>query len=807
MGLIWLLIIFIATLWLLEQEQPGPVLLAGCAGLLLLGSAALPILLTRPLWVLLALFSVITLAGGLRRDLLLKPLLPMLRRQIPTLSDTEREALEAGSVWWDGELFSGRPDWHKLLAQPAPQLSEAEQAFIDGPLEELIERVDEWQIYQRRDLTQATWNLLKKLGLFGMVIPKEYGGLGFSAYGHSCVIMKLASHSVTTAVTAMVPNSLGPAELLLNYGSDEQKNHWLPKLASGEEIPCFALTGPIAGSDAGSIPDVGVVCMAEYEGQQQLGIRLNFSKRYITLAPVATVIGLAFKMQDPDQLLGDQPDLGITVALIPAATAGVDQGQRHNPLGLAFQNGPLYGKDVFVPLSAIIGGEAGIGNGWRMVVECLAEGRGISLPALATGSGKIACRFTGAYARVREQFQTPIGLFEGVAEPLGRIAGLTYMMDAARQLTCTALAQGEQPAVVTAILKYHLTETMRSTINDAMDIQGGSGIMLGPRNLIGPVYQAVPVAITVEGANILTRNLIIFGQGAIRAHPWLLQEMTALADSESNPQAALDSLDAALTGHIGYGIRNLARSLRLGFSQGHFSETPNHPMRRQLQQMNWLSAAFTLCADLALLLFGGQLKRRENISARFGDCLSQLYLASAVVKRFSDQGRRQDDLPLAQWACANALHQGEQALMAAIANFPQGFIAKILKLWIRPLGTVCPPPSDELQRAIAGILLKPSASRDRLTDGIFLNSDESHQRGRLDAALELSKPVAELKRQLRRWIKTGELQPQPEQQLWQTAVDLKLLNADQRQQLLRYQSLQLKIIQVDAFDGRQVANP
>ena len=805
MILIGLLLLLLATLWLLEQRQPAPILLAGLAGFIWAASTILPALLTQVLVTLLGLAALVTLAGNLRRNWLIKPLLPLLRKQLPALSKTEQEALDAGTVWWDGELFSGQPDWQKLLAQPAPVLSEAEQAFLDGPVEELCQRVNEWQVHQRGNLTQATWSYMKKQGVFALGIPLEYGGLGFSAYAHSCVVMKIASHSVTAAVTVMVPNSLGPAELLLKYGSDEQKEHWLPRLAQGEEIPCFALTGPIAGSDAGAIPDLGVVCQGDYDGKQQLGVRLTFSKRYITLGPVATVIGLAFKMVDPDQLFSDQTDLGITVILVPADTPGVRQGDRHNPLDQAFQNGPLYGQDVFLPLSAIIGGESGIGHGWRMVVECLAEGRGISLPALATGSGKVASRFTGAYARIREQFNTPIGKFEGIAEPLGRIAGQTYMMDAARRLTCAGLDQGEKPAVVTAILKYHLTETMRSTINDAMDIQGGSGIMLGPRNLIGSIYQAVPVAITVEGANILTRNLIIFGQGAVRAHPWLLQEMAAL--SETDPQLAIDKLDAALTGHAGYFIRNLARSLRLGLTRGYFSKVPKHPLRRELQRMNWLSASFAFTADLALLLFGGELKRRENISARLGDCLSQLYLASAVLKHFTDEGRLQSDLPLARWAMATALYEGEQALLTTIHNFPNRWLGRLLKLWLTPTGQVCKAPDDTLQREVAALLLEPSASRDRLTSGIFLSADEASQQWRLDAALKLAKPAADLQRELRHWQRSEGLESLPDDELWAIAVAEELITKEDLELLQRYRQLQLQIIQVDAFSGRQVANP
>ncbi len=805
MELVLLIAVFYLGLLIVEQRLAATVKLAGLALLLILADNFLPAPVTLIFWVVLIIAATVALLPLLRAAIL-KRLLPRLRTRLPRLSTTEQEALEAGTVWWDGELFSGRPDWEKLLAQPAAVLTEEEQAFLDGPVEELIHKVDEWQVYQRRSLTQATWNFMKNHGFFALVIPPEYGGKGFSAYAHSCVVMKLASHSVTTAVTVMVPNSLGPAELLMHYGTDEQRDYWLPRLADGSEVPCFALTGPVAGSDAGSIPDLGVVCRGEYGGEEQLGIRLKFSKRYITLAPVATVIGLAFKMVDPDHLLGEREELGITVALVPADTPGVRQGERHNPLGLAFQNGPLYGEDVFVPLSAIIGGEQGIGRGWRMLVESLAEGRGISLPALATGSGKVASRYTGAYARIREQFGLPIGRFEGVAELLGRIAGLTYTMDAARELTCSAIGQGEKPAVVTAILKYHLTESMRQVINDAMDIHGGSGIMFGPRNLVGPIYQAVPVAITVEGANILTRNLIIFGQGAVRAHPWLLQEMAALA--EENEDVALGQLDEALRGHVEHTFGNLARSFRLGLSKGYFSTVPAHPLSREIQRMNWLSAAFAVAADVALLVMGGDLKRRENLSARLGDVLSQLYLASAVVKRFSDQGRKFDDLPVARWAMTHALYEGENALLRALDNFPQRWLGWLVKRWVGPVGRVCPPVDDLLQRQVAETLLQPSECRDRLTAGICRDDSGDSQRGRLERAFTLSVPVESLQRQLREWQRSGELPADAsEDELVQQALKQMLIDADQADSGRQYRQLQQQIIQVDSFDGRQLANP
>ena len=549
----------------------------------------------------------------LRRKFISNRILAEFRSSMPSMSKTEREALEAGTVWWEGELFSGRPIWKKFFAYPTPTLTDEERAFLDGPVQELCKMLNDWQITEElHDLPPHVWQFIKDNRFFGMIIPKRYGGLEMSAYAHSSVVMKIASRSVTAAVTVMVPNSLGPAELLLHYGTEEQKNYYLPRLAAGDEVPCFALTGPEAGSDASSITDKGVVCKGQVDGQETLGIRLNWDKRYITLGPVATVLGLAFKLHDPDHLLGDQEDLGITCALIPTNTPGINIGRRHAPLNIAFQNGPNWGKDVFIPMDFVIGGLSQVGHGWRMLMESLAAGRSISLPALSTGAGKLVCRATGAYAHIRKQFKTPIGRFEGVQEALARMAGYSYMMDAARIHTAGAVDLGEKPSVASAIVKYHLTESMRKVVNDAMDVQGGSGICMGPRNLIGRMYQAIPISITVEGANILTRNLIIFGQGAIRCHPYVQKEMLAAADFDKERGAK--TFDYALLGHMGFLVRNAARSLFIGLTGARLVMVPlSSSARHYCQQLGRMSSAFALVADVAMMILGGSLKRREML--------------------------------------------------------------------------------------------------------------------------------------------------------------------------------------------------
>ena len=687
-------------------------------------------------WTAFLLVAAALNIAPLRRMLLSNTVFGLFGRLMPPVSATEREALEAGTVWWEAEFFTGWPRWKRLLNMPRPRLSPEEQAFLDGPVEELCRMLDDWEItHERHDLPPVAWEFIRSNRFFGMIIPKKYGGLEFSAQAHSEVVMKIASRSITAAVTVMVPNSLGPAELLMHYGTEAQKDHYLPRLARGEEVPCFALTGPEAGSDASAMPDHGIVCRGSFEGKDDvLGVRVTWDKRYITLAPVATVLGLAFKLYDPDKLLGDEVERGITLALIPTDTPGVNIGRRHNPLNTAFQNGPNSGHDVFIPLEWLIGGREYIGQGWRMLVERLAVGRGISLPALSVASGKMASRGTGAYARVRKQFKVPIGRFEGVEEALARIAGNTYLMDAARQLTLVGLDNGEQPAVVSAIVKYQLTEHMRGVINDAMDIHGGSGICLGPRNLIGGSYQALPISITVEGANILTRSLIIYGQGVVRCHPYLWREMQAVADPDKS--RGRKAFDRAFVGHIGLFLASLARSLWLSLTGARLAFVAvEGRARRYAQRLTRYSAAFALISELALFTLGGALKRREKISGRLADALSFFYLTSATIKRFEDQGRPREDEPLLAWACEEKLYRLEQALVEVLRNFPNRAVAFIACVFAFPFGARARPPHDTLGHKAAALLLEPSGARERLTAGIFVSNDPDSALGRIEDAL------------------------------------------------------------------------
>jgi acyl-CoA dehydrogenase len=657
------------------------------------------------------------------------------RKALPRMSATEQEALDAGTVWWDAEIFSGRPRWKRLLKVPAPQLSDREQEFLDGPVDELCRMLDDWEICDKhRKLPDNIWDFIREHRMLGMIIPEQYGGLEFSAQANSAVVMKLASRNLTTAITVMVPNSLGPGELLMHYGSEAQKDHYLPRLARGEEIPCFALTSPSAGSDAAAMEDVGIVCKGEHQGREVLGLRLTWNKRYITLAPVATVLGLAFKVRDPDGLLGDQEELGITCALIPTSTPGVQIGNRHMPVGAVFQNGPTQGEDVFIPLDWIIGGQERIGQGWRMLMQSLAAGRAVSLPALGTAGGKMAALMSGEYARIRRQFNIPIGYFEGIEEPLARIGGRTYRMDSARMLTLVALDQGERPGVLSAILKYQLTEGNRHCINDAMDIHGGKGIVTGPANYLAHAYQALPISITVEGANILTRTLIIFGQGAIRAHPWLLKEMQAASDPR--PGARKD-FDRALFSHVGHIISRMVRSTILGLTRGFSTKSPvRGPTARYFRQMTRMCAAFSFTSDLVLVLLGGKFKFKEKLSGRLADALIHLYLGSAVLKRYEDDGRPEEDLPLVQWAMDDSLYTIQESLRGVLDNFPIPGFGGLVKWIIFPLGSPYSQPSDRLGKAIASLLLTENESRDRLTSGVYI-SDEDDASGKVHAAFHL----------------------------------------------------------------------
>lgn len=754
-----------------------------------------------------ALFLFIVLFGipYIRRSVVSSAVLKIFRKILPQISATEQEAIDAGTVWWDGELFSGNPDWDKLLAFPKCGVSEREQAFLDNEVEQLCAMLDDWDItHNRADLPPEVWQFIKDKGFFGMIIPQRYGGLEFSAQAHSAVVSKVASRSGTAAVTVMVPNSLGPAELLLNYGTEEQKEKYLHRLAHGLEVPCFALTGPFAGSDAGAIPDYGVVCHGEFAGRYDvLGIRVSWEKRYITLAPAATLLGLAFKLYDPERLLGGETNRGITLALIPTDTPGVKIGRRHFPLNSAFLNGPTQGKDVFIPMDYIIGGTSRVGQGWRMLMECLAAGRSISLPASSVGGMKLVARTTGAYSRVRKQFKMPIGKFEGVEEPLARIGAHTYMVEAARRLTALALDLGEKPSVVSAIIKYHSTERCRIVINDAMDVHGGKGISLGPDNYLGRFYQQMPVAITVEGANILTRTLMIFGQGAIRSHPYVLKEIAAVNDHDS--KRALHQFDEALFGHISFVLSNAARSLVFGLTGGRGRETPEgDATHRYYQQLTRFSAAFALSADIAMAVLGGELKRREKISARLGDVLSQLYLCSATLKRFEDDGRPAADLPLLDWALQDALYQIQQAFSGMINNFPNVMMRSLLRMLVFPLGQCFAPPSDYLGHQVATLLMQPGASRDRLTAGIYIPDDEQDAVGALEAALASTLACEPLQAKLQEARKAGKLKALEELSRISEARNQGYLSAEEALQLERDYALRRKVIMVDDFAPAQL---
>lgn len=736
----------------------------------------------------------------IRRTVVSGTVLKAFRKVMPQISVTEQEAIDAGTVWWDGDLFSGQPDWNKLLAFPKCGLSAEEQAFLDNEVEQLCAMLDDWDItHTRADLPPEVWQFIKDKGFFGMIIPKQYGGLEFSAQAHSAVVGKVASRSGTAAVTVMVPNSLGPAELLLHYGTDEQKGKYLHRLARGQEVPCFALTGPFAGSDAGAIPDYGVVCYGKFSGQKDvLGVRVTWEKRYITLAPAATLLGLAFRLHDPQQLLGGEINRGITLALIPTDTPGVQIGRRHFPLNSAFLNGPTQGRDVFIPMDYIIGGTERVGQGWRMLMECLAAGRSISLPASSIGAMKLAARTCGAYGRVRKQFKTPIGKFEGVEEPLARIGAYTYMVDAARSLTALALDMGEKPSVISAIIKYHATERGRIVVNDAMDVHGGKGIILGPDNYLGRFYQQIPIGITVEGANILTRTMMIFGQGAIRSHPYVLKEIAVTHDADH--QRALHNFDDALFGHISFALSNAARSLVFGLSNGRGIPVPGcGETRRYYQQLTRFSAAFALSADMAMALLGGSLKRREKISARLGDVLSLLYLCSATLKRFEDDGRPAEDLPLLHWAIQDALYGIQQALNGVMQNFPNVLLCWLLRVLIFPLGLRLSPPSDQLGHEIATLLMQPGAARDRLTAGMFVPGDEADAVGALEAALASTLQCEPLQAKLEEARKAGKLTGLEELLRISEAREKGIINAEQALQLERDYALRRKVIMVDDF--------
>ena len=742
----------------------------------------------------------------LRRTWLTKPVLDIFRKILPEMSPTERDAIEAGTVWWDAQLFSGRPHWDTLLGYGPATLSAEEQAFLDVECEQLCDLANDWEtsmVWQ--DLSPQTWQYIKERGFLGMIIPKQYGGKQFSAYAHSQVIMKLSTRCSAAAVSVMVPNSLGPAELLMHYGTEEQKNHYLPRLARGDDIPCFALTSPYAGSDAAAIPDVGIVCKGTFEGRETLGFRVTWDKRYITLGPIATVLGLAFRALDPDHLLGSEEEPGITCALSPTDHPGVNIGRRHWPLNAVFQNGPNSGKDVFIPLDWVIGGRAQVGNGWRMLMECLAAGRAISLPSSNVGMAKIAVRGTGAYAAIRRQFRTPVGKFEGVQEALGRMGGNLYVMDAARRLSAHAVDLGEKPSVISAIAKYHITERARMVINDGMDVAAGKGICMGPSNFLARAYQQVPIAITVEGANILTRCLIIFGQGAIRCHPYVLKEMEATRETDRSK--ALRDFDAAFFGHVSFTLSNVVRSFVYGVTGGAFITKPRTayaPLLSYYRAATRISTAFALLADVSMFVLGGDLKRRERISGRLGDVLSQLYLISATLKRFEDEGRQEEDLPLVRWGVEDSLYKAQHALDGVLANYPNRLAAGIVRVLAFPFGLPHREPSDRLGTEIAELMQTPGAARNRLVSDSYVPHPDVDALGYGELVFELNPRFTEIDQKLRDAVKQGLIEPMPQSlpQLaaWtETAQQKGLIDADDRHVLEDYARYGAQVVKVDDF--------
>ena len=793
------LLVAVALIWALAYHSASALVWSVAVGVgLVVGSVtgAIGGVLAGMVWLAFIAFAVIANSKALRVALLSSPMFSTYQKLLPQMSSTEQEALEAGTVWWDGDLFSGKPDWNKWLAVPRATLSAEEQAFVDGPTNELCSMLNEWNVtHEAHDLPPNVWQFIKDNGFLGMIIPKEYGGKGFSAYGHSQVVMKISTRSSTAAVSVMVPNSLGPGELLMHYGTKAQKDYYLPRLAQGLEIPCFALTAPEAGSDAASMPDVGIVCKEMWNGVETLGLRVTWEKRYITLGPIATILGLAFKAYDPDKLLGGQTDIGITCALIPTNHPGVNIGRRHMTLNAGFMNGPNSGKDVFIPMDWIIGGEAMLGQGWRMLMECLAAGRSISLPAQSIAAGKVTAFTSGAYSRVRQQFKTAIGKFEGIEEPLARIGAMTYLMDATRTITAGALDLGEKPSVLSAISKYHATERMRQVINDAMDIHGGKGICLGPNNYLGRAYQQVPIAITVEGANILTRSLIIFGQGAIRCHPWVLKEMKAARED------SLDAFDEAFWEHIKFTIGNAGRSLWLGITAGVGLPAPACPeTKRYYQQMTRFSSAFALLADVSMFIIGGSLKRKEKLSARLGDVLSHLYLASCVLKFYDERGQQKDELPLLKWALYDCAFKIQVAMDGIIKNFPNRPVAWALRRLVFPKGMTLIQPSDQLGHEVAKILITPSAARDRLIAGMYLPNDENDIMGQLNAAMNAVVAAEPIEAKVRAAQKAGRITAKVQDAAFEEANSLSVITDTELALWKRARALSKEVVRVDDFD-------
>ena len=799
------LALFLATL-LVAYHRLSLVVFAALSATLLVavGLAGANLTATVVAGALLAVFTLPLLITPLRQSAITAPLLTFYTKILPPLSETERVALEAGTVGWEGQLFSGKPDWDVLHNQPRPTLRDDEQAFLDGPVEELCRMVDDWQItHVDADLSPALWDFIKKNKFFGMIVPKEYGGLGFTALGNHKVIQKLASISSVVSSTVGVPNSLGPAELLMHYGTQEQKDYYLPRLADGREVPCFGLTGPWAGSDATSIPDFGIVTTGEWNGARVVGVKLTFDKRYITLAPVATLIGLAFRMYDPDGLIGDKRYIGITLALLPRETPGVEVGRRHFPLNSPFQNGPIHGKEVFIPLSQLIGGEAFAGKGWQMLVECLSIGRSITLPSTASGGAKFGAVVTGAYARIRKQFGLSVGRFEGVEEALARIGGKAYAISALSQATAAAVDRGDVPSVPSAIAKYHCTNMARDIAKDVMDVVGGKGIILGPRNFAGRAWQASPIAITVEGANIMTRSLLIFGQGSILCHPYIIKEMRAAQDPDA--KAGIQQLDAVLYPHIGGAISNAVRSFWFGITGSKIGAAPGDAYTKKFfRKLDRYAANLALLTDISLGALGGKLKFKESLSGRLGDVLSHLYMMGAVLKRHHDEGAPEADKPLLAWAFHNSAYEIELALSQALRNFPIKPLGWLLWPVVFPFGRRAVAPGDRLSHRVAMLLMAPNEARDRLGQGVFLTPCENNPGGRIDSYLAAAVAAEPVERKFLKALKTRDIEALDYGAQLDEGVREGWITADERKQLEELRALTLDTIMVDDFDVHEL---
>lgn len=804
--IVWLLaaalVVFLS--FNLLREQRAQFMVAAVAFVLTLaaytGQASAPGLVYGLLWILTAAVLAVAVFPRVRQSVFMKPMLAYFRKVLPPMSETEAAALEAGTVWWERELFSGSPDWSQLRAASPAKLTAEEQAFLDNQVDTLCSMVDDHQVStELYDLPKEVWDYLRSEGFFGMILPKKYGGLEFSAYAHSCVVQKVASRSGALGVTTMVPNSLGPGLLLLEYGTDEQRDHYLPRLARGEEIPCFALTEPEAGSDAAGMTSHGIVVKQVVDGEEKIGIKLNWSKRYITLAPVATVMGLAFKLYDPDHLLSDKEDVGFTVALIPTDMKGVQIGERHMPLNTPFMNGPIRGEDVFIDMSHIIGGQAQLGNGWRMLMECLSDGRGISLPSLSSAAGKMFSMHTGAYARVRSQFGVSIAEFEGVQESLALIAGNAYLMDAVRTMTANTIDAGEKPSVASAIAKYHLTERMRKCVDAAMDVHGGSAICMGPKNPMARSYQAVPIAITVEGANILTRSLIIFGQGSVRSHPWILKEMEAA--QLDDPKRAMEQFDEAISNHALMFVKNLSNSVLGSLSKSLFIRgRVGSPVDNHYRNLSLLSAKFGLMADVMMLRFGGSLKRLEFYSCYLGDLLSALYMGSAVLKHYQSRGEQIADLDLVNWAMEDCYRMYHQAMAQILGNKPLGLATGVLKRALYPFGIPQIARDRKLDGRLADLISHDSPLRDSLVEGIYKPTDEKDHVALTQMAFRKVLAAADVERKFRKLRKDLDAWDVDYAGAVQEALNKGQITEVEAQTLRDVQDARFAAVLVDEFD-------